>query len=581
MRKIIIAFITVFLFNFSFGQKIQDTISYKIEQIGNKGGQYITNMGLDSISGEIFINIYSHIEGEQIIVNPEKYEEAKKAERKNKENKSIIVKLLNTILDYNGSEYAILPIVQEIKLDLEVKNIQKREGVFYKAKNIPKDNKVFFRMNRHSNYPFSEKDILEYGYSQVKNVFHHFPSVDTLLYEFSDINYKGEGVLGLKDLSPKIVKKELRFEYDPQRGFVTNPIVTEVSNAIDEVGDSESKLIDNSVQIGVGISKTYSWYENEESNDFKMMMYDINSKEKKIINFNFQNKRKPVILNKTIYDTNGNKVGFLSIFRYHRKQDKKKKKYTKENFSLVITDLEAKVVYNNTINYGDGKSFKNILSPIYVIKRDENTFDFLNFNMRGLLKFNIEKCQLDIGKNTIVSMYEMPSSLKTEEGLTVYPHHVLNNYDNVYKYSDSYVFVKAFKNEENKFSEYCIAITDSDFNSMKVFKSSSAYEGKGNSLPIKTYKIRGDKDELILLDQQGASFGLTKISKEKIIHTSIRTPYAETYSLENYYGDIRQKSFLNDSKNRILYLFNQHYYTSEYVRDKKIIDMIGITKISY
>lgn len=579
MRKIVVVFITVFLFGFSFGQKIEDTISYKIEQIGNKGSQYIINMGLDSISSEIFVNVHSHIEGEQIIVNPEKYAEAKKAEKKNKENRTIMGKLLETILDYRGSEYVILPIVQEIKLNLEEKNIGEREEIFYKTKNIPVDNKVFFRTNRYSNYPFNEKDILEYGYSQVKNLFYYFPSVDTLLYEFSDINYRGEGVLGLKDFSPQIVKKELRFEYDPKRGFVTNPIVIEVANAIDEVGDVESKLIDNSVQVGIGISKTYSWYENKESNDFKMMMYDINSKEKKIINFNFENRRKPVILNKTIYDTDDNKVGFLSIFRYHRKQDKKKKKYTKENFSIVITDLEANVVYNNTVNYGDGKSFRNILSPIYVLKRNESTFEFLNFNMRGMLKFNIEKCQLDIGNNTITSTYEIPSSLKTEDGLAVYPHRILNNYDNVYKHNDSYVFVKAYKNEENKFSDYYIAITD--FNSMRVFKSSNAHEGRGDNLPIKTYKIRADKDELILLAQQGASFGLTKISEEKIIHTLIPTPYAETYSLENYYGDIRQKPFINDSKNRILYLFNQHYYTSKYVGNRKIIDRIGITKVSY
>jgi hypothetical protein len=96
---------------------------------------------------------------------------------------------------------------------------------------------------------------------------------------------------------PTIIKKEAKFEYDSTKGFVTSPISTVEGNSLELLGDAKATYLDDSKEIYK--SKLYSWYYNEESQDYKLLIYDIDNASKKIETFNFENSRIPKIVNKS------------------------------------------------------------------------------------------------------------------------------------------------------------------------------------------------------------------------------------------------------------------------------------------
>lgn len=562
------------------GQEVVDTINYKIPYLGKEGGQHIINMILDQDKNDIIINVYSNVKGGQLIANPEEI-----AKQKIEHNeKGFFGKMLSSLGQSNSYQYVVLPIAQENKININTKKKSVKEEIFYTVDGVPNDNKVYYVPSSgiiDLGFRFNEGDILKHRYTDINKVFTTFPTLDSSLLKFGNIEFKGEGLLGLKNLKPTIIKKEAKFEYDSTKGFVTSPISTVEGNSLELLGDAKATYLDDSKEIYK--SKLYSWYYNEESQDYKLLIYDIDNASKKIETFNFENSRIPKILNKSVYDKTNKRVGFLSIFGFDKKQSKNNKIYSEQQFNFIFIDLDGNILFNKIIDYGDGKAYKNILKPTYIVKKDNGKINFTNINMQSLLKGNFELCELDLENSKLTSTNQQNFILKLGDKF-INVSDCFENYDEVIKLEKGYIFVKAMKEKDlnsniEKIKGFNIVKTDDNFNLLEIFKSRETFP-RSETLPINFYVIEQKENELVLLDRQGSYAGITKISDGKDTKRAlIKTPYMNFASLENYYGYFNQKPFLVDSKNRFLYLIDQFYIKVDVTIN--LIDKIGITKVSY
>lgn len=579
MTKKIIYPIILGFSGFFCGQEIMDTISYKIPYLGKEGGQHIVNMNLDKNSDEIVINAYSNVKGGQLIANPKDIAEAKKEHGE----KGFFGKMLSSIGQSNSYQYVVLPIAQENRINYNTKKKSNKEEIFYTADNVPAENNVYYIPSIGMvdlSFRFNEGYILKHRYDVVGNVFTTFPKLGTVLLNFGNIEYKGEGIIGMKNLRPKIVEKQGKFDYNSTKGFVSDAISNEVADAIELIGDQQCKFISNSNNIYK--TYTYSWYNNEETNEYKLLVYDIKTKEKKILNFNFENSRDPKVLNKSIYDENNNKVGYLSIFGFDKRQDKKKKLYAEQQFNFVVTDLEGNILYNKLVDYGDGKSYKQILMPTYVVRRDNGNLYFPNINMQSIFKGNTEFCELDVANNTLTASNQQGLILNVGDK-KINVSRIFEDYDEVFKYNNGYVFLKSYKESDpntkvERIKGFDMTITDQNLIPRKVYVNKEDFP-RVNTLPIKFYKIDQTGNNLVFIDRQGSYFGITKIENDIISHTAINTPYKNSASLENFYGYFNQEPFLLDKEKRMIYLVDQYYIKVD--NSVNVIDRIGITKIRY
>ncbi len=588
MKKRILG-ISVLLFSLSaYSQVVADTILYKIPYLGKDGGQHIVNMELDNTTKDIIVNVYSNVRGGQLVADPN---DIAKAKEEHKE-KSFFGKMLSSMAQSNSYNDVVLPIAQENRVNVVSKRNKSIDNIFYTSDNVDSNKKVYFVPSSGMvdvGFRYNEGDILQHRYTDLNKVFTSFPKLDDVLMKFGNIEYKGEGLLGLKNIKPIIMKKEGIFRYDPTKGFVSDAVSTPIANAIDLIEDPNFAYVNESSEIFK--YKTFSWYQNEDGDQYKMLYYDIDTNAKKVLPFNFENNRTAKVLNKSIYDESNKRVGFLTIFGFDKKQDKKKKAFTETQFNFIITDLEGNLLYNEIIDYGDEKAYKQVLSPTYVIRKNNGNLLFGNVNMQSLLKGNFEVCELDMTKNTLTSNGKQDLILKVGEGsMNVFD--VLNKYDEVYKLNKNYVFIKnnveaaatASTNsmipggKNNLYKGFNIMVMDENLQPLKIFRSKDSF-AKDETRTISFYRINQNDNELLILDRQGSYFGLTKISDNAIERALIKTPYMNSASPFDYYGYFNQKPFLVDEDNKALYLIDQYYIKLD--NSINIIDRIGITKVNY
>ena len=566
-------------FSTSYGQKVIDTISYKVPYLGKEGGQHILNMKLDKAKNDIVLNIYSHHKGGQLISNPEAIAKAKQEHSE----KGFFGKLLSASEQSNQYKHVVLPIVMESRINTETKKRDEKKMIFYTANDVPKGSNVYFvpgsGITNITGFP--EGSILKHHYTDVNKVFSFFPELGTDILTFGHIEYTGEGLVGIKNIKAKLVKKQAIFRYDPTKGFVTSAETINIANSSDLIKDSEANLVHKSDEISLG-GRSVSWYENNKTNVFKLLAYNVNTDENQVKEFDFENKRDVKIANKSIYDSTGKKVRFLSIFGFDKKQDKSKKLYQEQEFNIVITDVDGNVKYNKTIEYGDKKAYKNVLTPQFVLQKENGNLLFSNFNKKTLLKGTYEICELDISNNTITpkTTYGYMLKIDGESGDTF---SFLQDTDQFYKYGNGYIFIKNNEQTElqtkKKYIEgYNITLTDENLNPVKIYKNRIMKE-KSKELPIKFFKIYEKDNEFVFLSRQGSAFTLTKINGTEVKSSFINTPYYLTSDANYYFGFFNQEPFINDTESRTLYLIDEFYETRDY--NSKLINRVGITKVSY
>lgn len=572
MKKVLFS-VMIMSSYFSSSQVVTDTMRVKIPYIGKNGGAYSLGWNLSKDKKDIFLYTYSHINGHQLVASPEEMKDAKI----NYHNKSWWGKLIENATRTNHYQYAVMPIVLQTKINLADKQYKNDTEIFHKIENLPEGKNVYFIQGSGvislGSVPFYGGEYIKHHHKSINDVLPYTPKIPNEIMNFLDVEYKGEGALGLKNIRPVIIRKKAEFIYDDSRGFYTKTErILEKDfaqhsdldgyTAIPETSEIEKKS--NVVWLTDKKGLYISTYYNGETGLFDFRKY------------NFENSRELKVGNHKIFDDKMQSYGFLSIFGYDKKQDKNKRKYSEDEIDIVITDLEGREISRKLVKWGNKDTYKHLLNPLEVFY---NNGKLTILNIQGLFRLKYEHLEYDIDKGEMI--------IKESNGTPALKDYIYK-YNKSYTFGDKKVYIKNIKDylDDNNIQSpkvnagFNIAVLDKDYNVINKDTFKNVLKKKNGDENIVYQKISSTEDELILLGYQGSSYYLIKIDKTgKIDAQRIKTPFENTSENKVYFGYNNLSPALVDEENRMIYLINQYYYTVDY--NVRILDEVGITQVSF
>lgn len=583
MKKILICTLSAFGI-VSSAQVVSDTIEVNVPYIGKNGGAHILGWNLAPDTKNIHLYAYSHTNGNQLVSTPEAIKEAKAKH----DEKSWLGKLLENGIRENLYQFTIIPLVAEVKIDPKNKQKQVAKEWFHKVDDVPKDHRVYFVQGSgvlDLGGSFVPGEVIPYHYKDLNLRFKQTPTFPKEILNFLHIEYKGEGALGLKNIAPHLVRKRAEFTYDNSKGFFTKTETTSILNYAEHPDLAGSNFIQESNNINKGVS--VAWFANKDENTYTQMYFNDKENATKSTVYAFENSREIKVMNTKIFTQDFKGYGFLSIFGYHKRQNKKAKQYTENEFDIIITGIDGKEISRKLVTFGDKNAYKNILNPLQVFYHD-GKLKILNLNFQSAFKKRYELLTYDIETGTLESGGMLEREPNTNEDAFRFANDFLYETDASYHFGKNKVFIKKVEGnlDPNNMQSakvnigFNVLVLNENYQPIGHNKFRDVIRQKnGKETPIFQIIHSSDK-EMVILGNQGSSYYLIKIDEAGNVKTDrIQTPYELTAESLLYFGNNELKPALVDIENRKIYLMNQYY--TKYGYNDKVISKIGISVVDF
>jgi len=303
--------------------------------------------------------------------------------------------------------------------------------------------------------------------------------------------------------------------------------------------------------------------------------------------YDFDNKREIKVKNQVIYNEDYKAYGFLSVFGYDKKQDKDKKQYAKEEFDIVITDLQGKEISRKTIKWGNGEAYKDILTPMKVFYKD-GKLKIMNNHIQTFFKRYYEFLEYDMNTGEIKSYGLQDKDELTQDKAHSFVKNYLYETSADYKMGKNKVFIKTEQESSDSKAVNSPKI-DVGFNVLVVDEN---YKPLGYSIfrdvlpqingkEKISYQLVLDKEnELVVLANQGSSYYLIKVDESgKVSAQRIKTSFETTSENKVYFGYSDLNPALVDVERRKIYIINQYYSQPGY--QERILKEVGISVIGF
>ena len=574
-------------------QNVLNTTLIDIPYIGNNGGAHLLNWSFNDDNSEIYLYTYSHINGSQIITNQKEITEAEEQHNE----KSLVGKLLSSASIDNMFENTVIPVVHEKIINADdLSSVSSKKLLFHKVDDVPNDKSVYFKRSSGMidvSFPFETGSEIKYHYQDINVPLKYAPKYNEDILTLSYIELRGEGFLGLKNIKPTLVSKRGFFTYDNSKGYISKTETTDIAMLSDDDRLKGYDFIQNSDQV---FDKTYlAWFVNEDDlSKYRQVIAD--EKGNLTINsFDFDAPRKLKIFNKAVYNKDLELTGIINVFGYDKKGKKNKDLYPVNRFDIIYTNPNGEIVFNTKIDHGTEKKYKNVITPILVLEKDNRQLKFINNHIESLFKSNYERFNLNKEGTTELISSKKYFEIKNDARINYYDY--LSDFDRIDKIGDFYVVRKVIAEEievpetgsnnsistQKKETDTRINLTILDENfeplDFKSFAVDSNIIGKLNFQTIET-----NDNEIVFLARKENLYYMVKINQTsssipKVEFFPLDIEYAKSSTPILYFGAFTQNFALVDKKTREIYLMNQFYDYKTY--NAKVIDKVGITKIGY
>ena len=587
MKKTLIILVVLQSFLFNAQQKVDSTL-VDIPYIGKNGGAHLLNWNLNKDRSKIYIYAYSHINGSQIVTNDLAINEA----RKEQNDKSFFGKLLTNSMGENHFENTVIPVVLEKKISTsDFSQQSNNKKLFHKVDKIPEGDNVYFKRTKNiinitSGIKTGQK--IKHHYKNINIPFVYAPKYNSEIINATYIETKGDGILGLKNLRPILIKKRGFFTFTDQKGYISK---TESKNIIDFKKDEKLKDYEfvNNSDSNIG-DLYFAWFSHKDDlNKFQLVTYNKKGKKLETNLHDFKIPRKHVVINKKVYSKDLKTVtGFINIFGYHKKGKKNRDIYPKNKFDVIYSDKNGKVIFKKQIIYGTEKVYKRVLKPI-IIFDTPNGLEFVNNYDISLFKSNYEVFLLNNEGEINVSYTSKYYQLQGEKRINYFNY--LSDYERIDTFGDFYIVKKTVKETLKSTNQSALSkkvtearvnytILDKTFKPLKFLSFDIASNIMGK---IKYQTAENSDKEIITLIKKNNLFYMLKITSDTEVPNFKLTPLKIAYTRgakpDLYFGKYSSNFALVTKKDRSIYFMTQFYDLKKY--NAKIIDKVGITKIKY
>lgn len=558
--------------------------------IGKMGGSHMLNWTLDK--DQIHIHTYSHIPGDQVLINTNEVEKAKEKYEK----KTFFGKLLAGIAKDQLYSHTVIPVVMHGRLSTHDLGLEDSKTVlFHKVDKVKEGYKVYFQKKSgmaNLNSSFISGTPIDYHYSQLNEALPRAPEYDKDLLEYSTVEFKGKGLLGLKDIKPVLITKSAIFTYEDRKGYITKTETEDTEILGDDSRLQDYQFIRDATETYDG--NTFAWFMKKK--DFSKYKLAIVSKsgEFKVIPFEFATARKLQTQNKAVYDKDLHLKGVLHTFGYHRKGKKQRDIYPENTFDIIYMDTSGNIKLQTKATHGTLKKYRRVITPIVVIDKGNGQLEFINNHILSILKGNYEKFTLDANGAISVSFSQNNSENKGDELYNYYDY--LTDFNRIYKIGDRYFIQKTISEQVSiqknlgqgqtatvkKPNDVAINLTmlDMDWKPLSFISMPVA----SNPVEHLQWQTIVSTDDLIVkLAHKGRIYYMYKLQQTangpKMTIKEIASPYNKKATKQLYFGSYALDYALVDKEQSVFYIMHQFYDTKTY--GEKVLDKIGITKVSY
>ncbi|WP_298782343.1 hypothetical protein [uncultured Polaribacter sp.] len=568
-------------------QNVVDSTLVDIPYIGKNGGAHLLNWQINEDRSKIYLYAYSHVNGSQIITNDKAIHEAKKEQSE----KSFFGKLLTNSMGNNYFDETVIPVVfEKIISTSDFSSFSNKKELFHKVENIPEGDNVYFKRSTNiidlSNTIKTGKK-LNYYYKEINTPFAYAPKYNQEIINSTYIESKGEGILGLKNIRPILVKKRGFFTYTNKKGFISK---TESTNIIDFSKDERLKDYDfvNNSESSIG-DIFFVWFaKKKDLSKYQLVTYNKKSKKLNIIPYNFKAPRKHLVINKKVYSKDlKNTKGLINIFSYHKEGKKNKDIYPTNKFDLIYFDPSGNIKLEKQIIHGTEKKYKKVITPILILENNDG-LQFINDHQLSIFKSNYETFLVNKEGEINVTYSSKYYEVKGKERINYFDY--LTKYDRIDKFGEYYIVKKIVqetvqttsesRNTNRTDAKVNYTVLDKNFKPIEFYSFEINPNILGN---IKSQTVENTEKEMIALLKKRKNYFMVKTTKEngvpKIKLHEIKVTYTKGAMPKLYFGNYTTNFALISKKDRNIYIMNQFYKLKK--NSTKLINKVGITKIEY
>ncbi len=375
---------------------------FNVPAIGNNGGQHALGWYWDEAQSGISFYVSGHQNGELWSVGKNQYKNFKE----NHEAKKRGGKLLDNFLVSNAYESHIFLNVWELKLGKDLQTKGEKQYTFRRS-GITSDTVLHFAKfgnivsldSRGSDGKLEgREETTNFSLTEFNKLFSNVPDIGDTLAIYREVNQKGEGSLGLKNISPWLTSTAAIYKYDHAKGLLTE-------NTKDFIADFKTiEALKNAVYVDESFNYTdknflHAWfvYDAQEKKDRrKYKLVTFNAAGKVIASSDHVNEtsKRPIVLNFPVYTNKLEAIGLVSVFGHDGDAPKELEGEDVTVFDVVYTDIKGKVLWKATFNHGDEKKYKNVVTPLRVFAEGDKLI-FLNYKMESLFKVSYEVFSID------------------------------------------------------------------------------------------------------------------------------------------------------------------------------------------
>lgn len=566
------------------GQKIVAQKSFDIPSLGSNGNQNALYWGISKDDGLIYFYATGHQNGGIWTIGKNDYQ----AYLTKRSDKNGVGKALDKMLIGNAYQDQVFLNTYELKFD---QNLQtKGSSSNYFRTFGPKSDTLLF-LSQFGNVVSLDAvpDKITGKEPQIRShidnfnkIYKNAPKLNDTVNLFHNVDLKGEGALGLKDVNPWLIKISKVNSYVQLGGFSSEVKQEKLYNLRLNESLKNTNYVDESFYINSKGFET-AWFvanfdERKDRRNYKLVCFNNEGEITKTFNYDNESSKKPILSNQSVYDLTGKIVGLVSLFGYDNSSDKKylnPDKAVLNDFDLLYFDLAGNLKWKSTFKHGDEKDYKNVVKPVSVFD-DGKQLVFINMNQKSI--FNISYEVFGVNKNGEKQMVvvdeariffkktEYPGDYMSADGKIAF------DGENIWMYS----FNKEKVAETNKMA----------FKSMSVMQFDKSYKPVSKKIiPITSSEVMPEakliSNEIGKLKYylcSGGTSSILTLSTEKGIENEIIKSKAFDGSINDPFIKF-SKPYIIDKDRRTIYLLHE-FYNSQNLSNK-MLGKILVSKISY
>ncbi len=586
--KTIIAIAIVCFSNLITSQEaIKDSVLLDIPDIGKLGGAHMLNWALDKEENKIYLYAYSHVAGSQFISSVEEMEAAKKEH----DDKGFFGKMFSAMAKDNMYNDTTIPVVMEGVINTDdLTATETKRNLFHKIEELPEGKKVFFKPKENviDLTGFETGTPLAYHYNDLNEAYKYAPALDKELLSLTEMKFKGEGLLGLKNIKPWMIERKAFFRYVSQKGYMSVVEKNDVINLKDNPELDGYEVVRDS-DNAIGKNHMVWFVKEKDDSDYKMLSFNEETQEIKIQSFVFDTPRKPKVASKIVYNKDLKPMGFVTVFGYHKK-GKKSETYAKTDFDILYTDATGATKFQTRFSHGTEKKYKRVVSPILIIDQGENTLKIINNHQLSVISSTYEI--FTINKEGTLNVETSEDFFKVEGETKRNYYNYLVDFNSIDKMGEYYVIRKdkienttvpstnpnsSLPQKVTNYNGYNFTMLDREF---KPIKFGALHSSSNESQSFSFQDVELTNNRYVTLAERAGRYFLTTITPQEGISTiRLETEYGKKSSSKLYFGSYMHDFALVNEDKKELYILHQYYTKAQ--SGEKILDKAAIVKVAY